>query len=74
MKQRKLFTKKQLGPGAARIWDVHDAIPFGRYKGQTLATIAAIDPAYMEWWQTKHRKKFSLELQFKIRVSKHQAL
>lgn len=74
MKQKKLFTKKQLGARAAKVWEEQDRIPFGRYRGQHLATIAATDPVYLEWWQTKQKQKFSLSLQFKIRVAKHQAL
>lgn len=79
MKQYTLFTQKQLGklarpkeikPKKVRTWNTYDLFPFGPYKGQTLSSVARVNPSYIEWWRSKSNVQFSKELTQIINQSK----
>ncbi|RYZ60970.1 MAG: hypothetical protein EOO14_06265 [Chitinophagaceae bacterium] len=69
--QPSLFTPKQLRQVTKpKEWTATDVFPFGKWKGKTLSTIAAIEPTYLEWWQRTKNAQLSNDLLKAISLAK----
>lgn len=57
-----------------KVYGLEDRFPFGSWKGKTLATIAAFDPLYLDWWIRSKNIAITAQLKDALIISKTNSL
>lgn len=69
--QPTLFSQKEMRRTKCRkVYGASDRFPFGNWKGKTLATVAALNPLYLDWWIRAKNIAITAELKDVLRTSK----